>query len=402
MSFDQLFNRSSISQGNLLVLIIGFVITTLFISLVITAFASLLKARQERARRMEWIRYDPATKRTVADSFGPTVTKSVYNLLCPELLLLIAQYFDAPATFLNLMRTSKQLHTSLNRIKRHVFPNQQLKTSLDAGNTSDFIFFLQKITDKSNLLQPCFTTACKNGYYGIAKYLLENQEIDPNANYNIAMWFANENGFSDIFLMILENNKMQTNSRYANCDTILHWAIGNGNTEMVRMCLQHTDLDPSIDNNFAIRRASSMGHVRIVKLLLQDSRVDPSAKENDSIIYACKCGHVSIVKLLLGHSSVDPSDRRNEAIIWATYHGHREIVSLLLKDSRVDPSANYNEALCYARKNRSMDLVQLLIADKRVKALCSTLLLVRLRLNYRWQQLRKQRQDRRVVKFFSL
>ncbi|KAJ3323043.1 hypothetical protein HDV06_002489 [Boothiomyces sp. JEL0866] len=80
MSIDQFFSRSSISQGNILVLVIGFVITFLFISLVITAFASLLKARQERAKRMEWTRYDPLTKKVVDDSFGPSIKKSVYNL----------------------------------------------------------------------------------------------------------------------------------------------------------------------------------------------------------------------------------------------------------------------------------------------------------------------------------
>ena len=43
---------------------------------------------------------------------------------------------------------------------------------------------------------------------------------------------------------------------------------------MIKLLLDDGRIDPSINNNFAIRIASSNGHFNIVKLLLNDTRVD--------------------------------------------------------------------------------------------------------------------------------
>ena len=58
-------------------------------------------------------------------------------------------------------------------------------------------------------------------------------------------------------------------------------------------------VDPSANDNYAIRLASQNGHVETVKLLLEDNRVDPSANNNYSIKEASRNGHMEIVKLLI-------------------------------------------------------------------------------------------------------
>ncbi len=58
-------------------------------------------------------------------------------------------------------------------------------------------------------------------------------------------------------------------------------------------------INPSADNNGAIRYASLNGHCKVVKLLLADPRVNPSADDNYAIIQASGNGHTKVVKLLL-------------------------------------------------------------------------------------------------------
>ena len=40
-------------------------------------------------------------------------------------------------------------------------------------------------------------------------------------------------------------------------------------------------VDPSDEDNFAVRYAAAKGHAEVVALLLNDSRVDPGAENNE-------------------------------------------------------------------------------------------------------------------------
>jgi hypothetical protein len=52
--------------------------------------------------------------------------------------------------------------------------------------------------------------------------------------------------------------------------------------------------------------------------------------------------HSQIIKVLLSDPRVDPSDENNYAIRLASYYGYLKIVKLLLSDPRVDPSDENN------------------------------------------------------------
>ena len=143
-------------------------------------------------------------------------------------------------------------------------------------------------------------------------------------------------------------------------------AVFNNDIEEVKRIMYNDDIDPSVDNNFAIRDASSNGHVEIVKLLLEDTRTDPSCANNEAIRYASDMGHVEVVKLLLTDPRVDPSVDNNGPIRRASKNGYVEIVELLLADSRVDPSDRNNKAIREALKNGRVEIVKLLLTDGRV------------------------------------
>jgi ankyrin repeat protein len=138
------------------------------------------------------------------------------------------------------------------------------------------------------------------------------------------------------------------------------------NRELVKQILK-SGVDPSAQDNCAIKWAARNGHTDVVRLLLGDSRVEPSANYNLAIRQAAQNGHTEVVELLLGDSRVDPSAQDNLAIQMAAYEGHTEVVRLLLGDSRVEPSAQNNLAIKQAAARGHTDVVELLLGDPRVE-----------------------------------
>jgi ankyrin repeat protein len=144
-----------------------------------------------------------------------------------------------------------------------------------------------------------------------------------------------------------------------------HWC----NISLVRLLLEYTDIDPSADNNFAIRIASQSGRVDVVDRLLQEDRsvVDPSANNNYAIRYASRFGRVDVVDRLLqedkDRSVVDPSADNNYAIRTASKYGHIDVVNRLLQEDMVDPSADNNVAIRLASRFGRVDVVDRLLHD---------------------------------------
>jgi len=143
-------------------------------------------------------------------------------------------------------------------------------------------------------------------------------------------------------------------------------AKNNYKKDVLKMLLIKSKVDPSVNNNVVIRRASKNGHFNVVELLLADPLLDPSVNYNYAIIESSKNGHFNVVKLLLADPRVDPSADGNEAIKCASYNGHKEIVKLLLKDKRVDPSVDNNYAIRWVTYYGHTEIVKLLLMDPRV------------------------------------
>lgn len=70
----------------------------------------------------------------------------------------------------------------------------------------------------------------------------------------------------------------------------------NGHTEMVKSLLANPLVDPSADENQALRLAVENGHIETVKILTDDYRVHPDRK---MIITASEKGFTEIVRILL-------------------------------------------------------------------------------------------------------
>jgi len=147
--------------------------------------------------------------------------------------------------------------------------------------------------------------------------------------------------------------------------------LTDATVELVQLFLKLTDIDPTAEDNFAIRFASRYGHTEVVKVL--NACVDPSAENNSAICLASMHGHANVVKVLLADARVDPSASDNFAICEASMRGHLDVVKVLLADARVDPSADHNSAIRLASENGHTDVVKVLLADPRVDPSAATI-----------------------------
>ena len=122
---------------------------------------------------------------------------------------------------------------------------------------------------------------------------------------------------------------------------VFNQSCKDGNVQLVDLLLEFDLVDPSADDNYAIREASRIGHIAVVERLLQDGRVDPSTNDNLAIRWASQYGHIAVVDRLLQEDKstnrVDPSAVNNYAIMWASRNGHIAVVDRLLQDGRVAP-----------------------------------------------------------------
>jgi hypothetical protein len=73
-------------------------------------------------------------------------------------------------------------------------------------------------------------------------------------------------------------------------------AVEKGFTEIVSLFLLQNEVNPTCQNNRALRGAVTLGRSEIVALLLKDTRADPSVNGNEVIQSACGRGNVGKAK----------------------------------------------------------------------------------------------------------
>lgn len=236
--------------------------------------------------------------------------------------------------------------------------------------------------------------AIKHGHKDIVDLLLSDQRVDPSNYHNHALRLASEKGDLELVNRLLQNSKVSPNEDYGFSTPALTEAIENGHVEIANRILDDPRTDPSADNNSALLKASEKGYCKlvdrlltdsrlkfdkslsprlllsknpeVVQRLLQEDRIDPSINNNSAIKRASEYGYPATVAMLLQDSRVDPSVSDNYAIQWAARNGHLEVVNLLLKDRRVDSTVSKNLPLRWAAKYEQYHIVKRLLDEPKV------------------------------------
>jgi hypothetical protein len=137
-------------------------------------------------------------------------------------------------------------------------------------------------------------------------------------------------------------------------------AIENNYIKTVSMLISKKMIDPSDNDNWAIRVASRNGNLNLVKLLIRDKRVDPSSTDNWAIKWSSFNNYVEVVEVLLRDKRVNPSIRNNLILKTISKYGHVDIVMMFLNDKRVFNTFSEDDARHLRNDIDNKDIQELL------------------------------------------
>ena len=193
--------------------------------------------------------------------------------------------------------------------------------------------------------------ACWNGWYDVAKTLVEKYECDPNATDDVGStplhWACHCS--AEIVKYLVLNRRCDPSCRNRYGSTPLHWACRSKqpDIEMVRFLVEDQRCDPSVaqlGGNTPLHFACTIGSLEIVQFLLKDARCNVSCR-NDSgetlLHKASQEGHHELVKYLVMERgcNASPKDKDKETPLhMASAGGHLNVVQFLCLDQRCDPN----------------------------------------------------------------
>ena len=149
--------------------------------------------------------------------------------------------------------------------------------------------------------------------------------------------------------------------------SLFKWALRSGHVSVIDRLLQDDRIDPTVDDNSAIRNAIVDGNLDIMKSLFRNPKVKKSFSVNEAISIASYNGKIDVLNDLLQDPIVDPGANNNDAIKWAAVGGKINVVNRLLQDSRVDPTADNNYSIMWAASLPHSDVVRRLLQDIRIR-----------------------------------
>ena len=141
---------------------------------------------------------------------------------------------------------------------------------------------------------------------------------------------AVERGYGDVMARMDCEDRLQEHEAYP-----LSWAAKAGETELVKVLLDHPNVDPNGDYGYGFDWACLMGHDEVVKVLLEDGRVEVEGEGREGLVMACRFGRVEVVRMLLEDGRVDPG-RKGVGLRIAARLGWEGVVKVLLEDGRVE------------------------------------------------------------------
>lgn len=188
------------------------------------------------------------------------------------------------------------------------------------------------------LNQPCFqfpsflksylNWACELHLDLVVCRMLKFEQFDPSIDDNYLIRQASKLGCLKIVLALLNDKRVDPSAK--NCES-LHYAIQNGHHEIVRLLLMDERIDKQFINQqtYFWESAIKEGYVEMIKAFLEHTDIDPSTNNQFPLICACHYGKLQVIEQLLQDPRVDISANYYEAIKLASRYGHEEVVIFL-------------------------------------------------------------------------
>ena len=173
----------------------------------------------------------------------------------------------------------------------------------------------------------------------------------PSSAKATPLYIACQQGNTEAVRVLLQHQADPNISSSDNKKTPLMVACSNKHAEAVKLLLAHKATDVEAldeDHDTALRYASDQNSTKVMRLLLEAAHVNPNVYgKNDwsCLLVSCRDGYLDNVVLLLEHGA-DPYHKvkgGKTCLMMASQYGHIDIVHLLLNSKRVDVKRLINE-----------------------------------------------------------
>lgn len=115
-------------------------------------------------------------------------------------------------------------------------------------------------------------------------------------------------------------------------DISLRLAVSNGQVEVVKLLLTDKRINPASGMSDPLRAAVKNDHSKLIEILLADGRSDPT----HGFLSAAEEGHLKWVKYFMEVYNIDPSTQDDLALKRSSFFEYFDVVDYLLLDDRVN------------------------------------------------------------------
>ena len=233
-----------------------------------------------------------------------------------------------------------------------------------------------KIRDDDEDLFTLLHHACYNGWYEVAKVLIEKYNCDPNCKLAadfIPLCQACLNGTLDLVKYLILDKGCDPNYSNSKGQVPLHNAATGGHLHVVKFLIEHCMVDVTTkDGNgwSSLHYACKRGHLNLVIYLIEELQCNPFSSDKNgwtALHFACEMGYLDVVKYLIVDQKCNPSCKSESCqtpLHLACLMGHLHIAKYLIEEQECYPACGdrkYWTPLHFACESGHLDVIKYLI-----------------------------------------
>lgn len=190
-------------------------------------------------------------------------------------------------------------------------------------------------------------------------FILACERYDKHPGKTMCLSTIVKSGAADMFLVVyqiaqllIDQKRHLAIEKLSDCDSFYrdalccvlyaNYALREGKQDLLLKILTKSTLDATVNDNFILKGACTRGWFRVVRVLLLKG-IDPSVDGQESLQRASLSNNKDLIKLLLSHPDVRPGDNGNAAVRHALSHKKDEAASLMIDHPSVNLAAHDSE-----------------------------------------------------------
>ncbi len=193
--------------------------------------------------------------------------------------------------------------------------------------------------------------ACERSNLKMVRYLCNHPQVDPHVGHGVCLTIACRRGFLKLVHYLVQEILIPASS-----DDLVT-AASNGHWQVVEYLLTFRSVDIAHDNHAPVWFASGAGHTQVLEVLLNHE----GPHRPMVLQHACHDNHLDIVKLCIEHYDMDPFQNNNRLLTLAAGSGALDVVKYLIETCGLDPTWPNNQAMFTAVRTRHHYVMQYLM-----------------------------------------